>query len=464
MAKISEAFVDITANTRGLQRGLAGAVKSAKIAAGAIAALFAAGKLRQGIESSIRAFLKQEEASQRLASTMRIVGNATQENIRWFQMQADAIQRTTTLADDYVENLFAQAKQYGIANDEIVDVTKATIGLARGLGVSERAILRAMAAARQGDTEMIRRYLPHLRSITDSQEILTRAMAEGARAFEVFEEQAGTLGGEIKQTANVFSDLKEAFGALIASTIEGGKGFALLRSIMRGIEQQAISLTRVMKDLNLVMLANPLFMVIGLVGHIVTKLQEVEDGWVNMTKAMEYNFRVMILRVKLLLAGLGLFFRDLVTKMLGEINKVIRELGEFLALRGLMATSNALKEQFKSIQKIIREMNKETDQARDALGLEFLEELKRIQEEIFGKGAAPKGGGGGGGGIAATSAATVQTVIGGFKVGFNALPQIEKNTAETADNTKLTADNSQTALALLRSINTNDLSGAFQAG
>lgn len=169
---------------------------------------------------SIRAAMKQEDALFALQAALSNTGDASISAMNDFKKFAAEIQEVTIFGDEETLALMALQKNLGVATKDLKKATKMTIGLAAATGRNAETMATYVAMALQGETTMLRRYIPALRKTTDQTkqlEIITKFAANG---FRVAEARARTTSGGLKQLWNAIGDLAEAFGEPLLGPIK----------------------------------------------------------------------------------------------------------------------------------------------------------------------------------------------------------------------------------------------------
>ncbi len=160
----------------------------------------------------------QELAEQKLASTLKIKGEYTDESFEAMKKYASSIQEVTTVGDEQSLKLMAQAVNFGISTDKMNEATKGSIGLAEKFadaGLSQETALKGIALAMEGDFNQLQRYIPALKSAGSESEKMAILQQEMGDGFELAEEKTKTGAGAITQFDNLVGDLKEGLGNLV---------------------------------------------------------------------------------------------------------------------------------------------------------------------------------------------------------------------------------------------------------
>jgi hypothetical protein len=157
----------------------------------------------------------QEKSDRRL---LLVSGDYTEA----LQKQADEIQKLTTTGDEVAQSYMVQAQNMGFLAEESAKAARDAIGLANKYseaGLSEEVAIKGMALAREEDYNMLKRYIPALRTATDAtdaQRILNEAAADGWRLAT---QEVNSGYGAMEQYGNLLGDTKEVLGDMIKEAI-----------------------------------------------------------------------------------------------------------------------------------------------------------------------------------------------------------------------------------------------------
>jgi len=186
---------------------------------GAVAAVVAVKAVMTKIISTIttwtRLSMVQEDAEIALAASLKANLEYTDQLNTKYQEFAANIQKKTKYGDEEVLQLMALQKNLGVASDKIEEATKMSIGLAAATGRDVQSMAMYVALAQQGEFTMLRRYIPALRSTTDATEQLRIVMEFAARGFKVAQDVTESFSGSLKQTSNLWGDLREKLASVI---------------------------------------------------------------------------------------------------------------------------------------------------------------------------------------------------------------------------------------------------------
>jgi len=173
---------------------------------------------------SVRAFSKQENAVNSLASALATNGDAVNTLLPKYEKFASQIQSQTTFGDEAILAQMAMIRNLGVMPDKMEEATKGAIGLSKALGLDSNAAARYTALAMQGEYTILQRYVPALRTATtaaEKQAIVTDLMNKG---YQQAQEEANTTAGRLTQLKNAYGDVTEGIGQVITEvlTLEGG--------------------------------------------------------------------------------------------------------------------------------------------------------------------------------------------------------------------------------------------------
>ena len=173
---------------------------------GAAVAVIAIGK------KLIDSYGVQELAEQNLQSAL---GHTNQKLLD----QASALQKVSKHGDEEIIALQALASNMGITEDKIGDATEMAIGLAEALNLDLNMAMKAAAGAIQGDTNMLTRYIPLLKTTTDQSEKLAIVQKTAAKGLKQSADATETVAGKMTQASMAIGDAGEAIGESFAEPI-----------------------------------------------------------------------------------------------------------------------------------------------------------------------------------------------------------------------------------------------------
>ena len=193
-------------STKGLQRSV-GILRNKLLLV-----TFALGGVGAAVKKVISAHGEQEQAERLLASRL---GHVNKELLA----QASAIQKVTIHGDEANIRLMTLGANLGINEDNLGKATEAAIGLSTAYGLDLNMSMRAIAMAQKGNTDMLARYIPALRTTKDETEKLAIVNKAAEEGYKQAKEQAKTMTGSVDQMKNAVGDTAEAVGKLLAPAV-----------------------------------------------------------------------------------------------------------------------------------------------------------------------------------------------------------------------------------------------------
>jgi hypothetical protein len=169
--------------------------------------------------ASVKAFAKQEGAERKLQAALKATGQEVDANLKRFKAQAAAIQQVTTVGDEMSIELAATATAMGITSDKLKETVEGAIGLSKAYDMDLKTSIRAAAAALQGKTELLTRYIPTLSLVEGEAAKVAFVMERMAQGFEIAKAEADSTAGRLIQMANAASDLMESVGSRLAPMV-----------------------------------------------------------------------------------------------------------------------------------------------------------------------------------------------------------------------------------------------------
>ena len=185
-------------------------LKKVRLAAVALGAAAVAGAYK-----AVQAAAIQEQAENALESALRSNGDAVSALLPKYKALAAEIQNQTTAADESTLAMMAQIRNLGVMPGQMEQATKGAIGLAKALNLDANSAARYTALALKGETTILQRYVPALRTATtaaEKQKIVTDLMNRG---YEQAQAETDTFSGKLQQLKNSLGDIVENLGFLL---------------------------------------------------------------------------------------------------------------------------------------------------------------------------------------------------------------------------------------------------------
>jgi uncharacterized protein YktA (UPF0223 family) len=185
---------------------------------GALAAAFSVQKIVQFFSTSVKAYDKQIQAEKKLESAVRANGEAVESTMIEYKRWASEMQQVSTVGDETTLDMLAVAQSMGVTGESAKTAVKEAISLAKAMGMNEQSAIRYTAALADGNSTMLARYLPGLRSIEGEAARTAKAHELLGNMFSQVTEEAKQGLGPAKQLGNAFGDMKEEVGEMIVNT------------------------------------------------------------------------------------------------------------------------------------------------------------------------------------------------------------------------------------------------------
>lgn len=226
-----------------LDKNLGGAFgRLGPLAAAAGTALAAAFSVR-AIKNSISAAIEQENAINRLNTSLATAGRFSQAASDSFQNLANEIQRTTLIGDEEALSLLALSNNFAKTNEQAQLLTKAAIELSAATGKGLTESLEVLGRSLGGQAGRLTQLIPQVKDFTASQLKAGAALDLVISRFGgTATSQVNTFGGALTQAGNAFGDISEGIGdffvkspTLINLIKEIGKQFGELSRRISGI-------------------------------------------------------------------------------------------------------------------------------------------------------------------------------------------------------------------------------------
>ncbi len=193
--------------------------KAATVAFAAVAA---------GIGFSVREFGKQEDALNRARSAVEITGKSWSEFSGKVNASATSLQQFTRYGDDEAIGMFADMVLLSGNAAASLENMGLAADVAAGLHMDLGSASRYLGMALAGETVMLSRYVPSLRTMKDvlgenaTQQEKARFITEKLRQSfgGLAQREAQTMTGSIKQAANAAGDAAEELGSAFAPELK----------------------------------------------------------------------------------------------------------------------------------------------------------------------------------------------------------------------------------------------------
>lgn len=216
--------------------------------AAAFTAAFAGVGLIRAIESVTEAASKQDDAINKLNTSLKLAGSFSEEASQEFQDFASSLQEVTTVGDETTLELAALARNFTKTNEQAQDLTKAALDLSAATGISLEGAVKNLGKTFAGLTGELGESIPELRNLTEAQ-------LRAGDAIKFVNERFGgaaaalrnTFSGAVQAATNDYGDFLEELGKTITqnpAVIEAikalGEGFKRAGTFVKDNKTQII--------------------------------------------------------------------------------------------------------------------------------------------------------------------------------------------------------------------------------
>ena len=196
-------------------------------------ASFAIGIVTKVLVNQVKAFGKQEESVQRIASVFGVDAALALDEY------SSKLQEASTFGDEHINVVMAQLGAFGASIDQTKNLTKATIDLAAGMQLDLNTAALLMAKSFGSSTNALSRYGIELDATMNQNEKSAAIVKQVEEKYGGLAKQlAQTTSGQLQQASNAFGDFAENIGAVLAPAIlMAAKG---LKSFTEALDTQTI--------------------------------------------------------------------------------------------------------------------------------------------------------------------------------------------------------------------------------
>lgn len=192
-----------------------------KVQAGIAVAKTAYETYNRTIGETVNAYAMQIESEARLANSLAMTGQFTDETYKGLKQFAAQMEETTTMGDEFALSLASQAIAMGKTEEQTKTLIKATAGLVAVTGKGAGETFNQLLNSYKGSVDELAKFDSSLLSLTNEMKFNGVAVDKLAQKYGKFaEEEAKTFIGAQKQAANALGSLKEEIGGVIAAIFD----------------------------------------------------------------------------------------------------------------------------------------------------------------------------------------------------------------------------------------------------
>ena len=166
--------------------------------------------------SSVKAYLEQENANEKLNQALKNQGVFTEQTARELQNYAAELQKTTTFQDEVIVETEALLTTFGLAGKTLKDATKLSLDLSVALGIDLKSAAMLLGKSISGESVSFGKFKLAISETTPRAERLALVMEQlNQKVGGQAEARLSTTSGQIENFSNRVGDLKERIGALL---------------------------------------------------------------------------------------------------------------------------------------------------------------------------------------------------------------------------------------------------------
>jgi len=242
-------------------------------------------------KESITAFAREEKSIKTLNQALINSGKYTSETSKELRKFASELQNVTTFGNEAINEVMALIQPLAKLNTEgLKQVTQATLDLSVGMGIDLKAAASLMGKTLGSSTNALARYGIEVEGAVGSSDRLDGLLENINEKFGGFAQaQVQTYSGRVAQLKNLFGDLQEGVGGLIAGALT-----PFINAMINGLkatDNARESMLRLGKAIELAG-ENSLLSTVGMQG-LNEETSKNQNVWDLITKAViRYNVRV----------------------------------------------------------------------------------------------------------------------------------------------------------------------------
>jgi hypothetical protein len=189
------------------------------------------------IQDAVGSFVEAERSMGRLASTLKLTGEFSQQVIDDFEAFAAQMQMNSTLGDEQVRDLITTGKALGLTSERTKQLAQASADLAAVTGKDVQASFVELTGQLSGTAGRLGKLIPELANMNAQQLRMGEGIDIVAKKFGGFAKaEAQTLAGAFKQIQEITGDVQEVIGELISIIVGLPDKTAAVRSTLLQIK------------------------------------------------------------------------------------------------------------------------------------------------------------------------------------------------------------------------------------
>ena len=188
---------------------------------------------------AVKAFQKSEDATRRLANTLRLLGDSdVQRTIKGFGKLAKAMEDTTGVQSDAVLSLLSVAKASGLTNVQVERLAKTAANFAAGAGISFESAFLALQKSLKGSTLGISTFAPELMNLSKAQLQAGDAVEYLGKKYQGFADiNSNSFAMSMSRSASALEDFQKSIGGVLSEILNIGSGTNLIVQSLKAMTQ-----------------------------------------------------------------------------------------------------------------------------------------------------------------------------------------------------------------------------------
>jgi phage-related protein len=206
--------------------------------------------LSSPVRSAVDEHAKAQRALNKVATSLKLVGQFTEEHVQSFADFADEMQNVANVSDDVTLSLVAQAKAGGLSDKMTKQLIKSAADLASVTDKDVNSAFRELMGQLSGTPGRIAKTIPELNKFTIAELQAGKGiefLAERLKDFSTSD--AKTLEGTMIGASLAFDDFKKAIGKAITETVNLPALFTAVKGVLRDLTQTVKDLTPKMEQI-----------------------------------------------------------------------------------------------------------------------------------------------------------------------------------------------------------------------
>lgn len=185
------------------------------------------------VKDAVKAYIAYEQASNKVATSLKLTGQYTQQHVKDFQDFAQELQETSNVADDMTLQLVSMAKASGYSDQQTKNLITTSANLSTLMDKDMKGAFQELIGQYSGIPGRLQKIIPELGNFTQAQLRAGKGLEYlSARLKGLAEEDAKSLGGAIEGVKLAFEDFSKGVGRTISETVNLPAVVAAVRSAL----------------------------------------------------------------------------------------------------------------------------------------------------------------------------------------------------------------------------------------